>query len=52
MSILVVILPSLLDPNETISGKISITIMVTINAYLIFLATYFILKKAIVGSGK
>lgn len=51
MSILLITLPVLFDSNETIAGKISITIAVTISACLIFFATYFILKKAIVGRG-
>ncbi|MBO1625662.1 hypothetical protein [Bacillus arachidis] len=41
------ILPHVLDPNETMAGKISIAIVGIIGTYLLFSIMYFIVKKAI-----
>ncbi|EEL50415.1 MULTISPECIES: hypothetical protein [Bacillus cereus group] len=41
------VLPHVLDPNETVAGKVSIAIFGIVGTCLLFFSMYFIVKKAI-----
>lgn len=46
------VLPNVLDPNESLAGKISIATFGTIGTCLLFSIIYFIVKKAILRGEK
>ncbi|MGG2092828.1 hypothetical protein AB1283_08960 [Bacillus sp. S13(2024)] len=46
------VLPNVLDPNESLAGKISIAAFGTIGTCLLFSIIYFIVKKAILRGEK
>ncbi|PEY29903.1 hypothetical protein CN354_26700 [Bacillus cereus] len=46
------VLPNVLDPNETLAGKISIAAFGIIGTCLLLSIIYFIVKKAILRGGK